>query len=99
MKCSQTGRRIKAKVAVISKKDNTSVTQTDLERDLQNGYLLKAICPRPAGVPVRSRAEIPRSHGSNPADVLFFPYIFFYLFFLLPISFPICLFKMKGNNV
>lgn len=31
MKCSQTGRRIKAKVADISK-DNTSVTQTDLKK-------------------------------------------------------------------
>lgn len=31
VKCSQTGRRIKAKVADISK-DNTSVTQTDLKK-------------------------------------------------------------------
>ena len=32
VKCSQTGRRIKAKVSDISKKDNTSVTQTDLKK-------------------------------------------------------------------
>lgn len=32
VKCSQTDRKIKTKVKDISKKDNTSVTQTDLKK-------------------------------------------------------------------
>ena len=54
VKCSQTDRKIKAKVKDISKKDNTSVTQTDLKKgsSLMVAVTGKDLPYRVAGLPL-----------------------------------------------